>query len=66
MRRHDLNAPLIEGVLDALVQVRIGLDHFLGLIRIDIQFIGYIKIVEGFFLFSPPTLYCNNRILMIS
>ena len=49
MRRHDLNATLIEGVLDVLVQVRIGLDHFLGLIRIDIQFIGYIKIVEGFF-----------------
>ena len=45
MRRHDLNSGFIERFPDAFVDLGIEECHFLGLFRIDVQFIFHIKII---------------------
>ncbi len=47
MRRQDLYARLVESVLNVLVQIAIDHSHPAGLIRICIDLIGNIEIIQA-------------------
>src|SRR5271170_1515590 len=65
MRRTNFHARFIEPVLNVQVQIRIYVQHLAGRIRVGVELVRYIEIIEGSLQYKwsgfPQHMLCGKR-----